>query len=459
MVHGAVLFQAAWRSKRGRLRRGFAARKIQVAWAVAFVKQIPVRDEAAACIQALFRGHVCRLWLGLNEATTKITAVYRGHAARLKVDQIRGRLRKFWAHLLFSNEANGLPDRMTSRMIELGDGDSFVQAEKQKSGVALSGFLASPDRHAHLVPAVWSKYPVQKEHLRTLAGGRGCGSDNGSSGARAAANLTIPVPVFNSPGRKSMSWVRSEGHVPKRKVPKATKLPAFAIQKQPANRSVMREVVNPTAPRLFANTTISSGWSSLHAIYVMPPEEERPARPPSAAVERLSYLARELPFAEAMAADNESMDISEEDGYAQYDGYAGVYASGGGGSGGGSYGSSYGSSSEWGEFSQPISQETLARPKQSALRGKVQFPTPNVGLRERKRLLGRALGRDTAKEGSAAHVLVHSGDMGLVQSFMKLRAGGRAARSMISGKTGSGGGGTKKKRRRRRRRGEEKSYR
>ena len=45
--------------------------------------------------------------------------------------------------------------------------------------------------------------------------------------------------------------------------------------------------------------------------------------------------------------------------------------------------------------------------------------------------MSRALGDDTAKRGSAAHVLVGSGDLGLVQSFMKLRAGGRHARAMI----------------------------
>jgi hypothetical protein len=60
----------------------------------------------------------------------------------------------------------------------------------------------------------------------------------------------------------------------------------------------------------------------------------------------------------------------------------------------------------------------------------IHFPTPNVGLRSRKALLGKALGSDTAKKGSAAHVLVESGDVGLLQSFMKLKVGGRSARSM-----------------------------
>jgi tetratricopeptide (TPR) repeat protein len=442
MVHGAVLFQAAWRSKRCRLRRGFASRKIQVAWAVSYVKQLPVRDEAAARIQCIFRGHVCRLWVRLNQATTKITAVYRGHAARLKVDHLKGRLRKFWAHLLFSNESNGVPGNMTARMIEHEDKDAATNAEKHKYGVSLSGFLASPDRHQRLVPAVWSQFPVKKEQIRTLAGGNNRGSNN---------SRHIPVPIFNSPGRKTMSWVRSEAHLPKQRVPKA-KLPAFAIQKTSGKRPVMRDVINPTAPRLFADTTMSSGWSSLHAIYLMPPAEERPTRPPSAAVERLSYLARELP-------DDESMDMvdngsGENDGYGGYGGYAGVYAAGGSG-GSSSYDS--GGFREWGE-SRETSETLLTsdrehkevgevskRPKHLAVQGKVQFPTPNVGLRQRKRLLGRALGSNTAKEGSAAHVLVGSGDVGLLQSFMKLRAGGKMARSMISGSVGNGASSPKRR--------------
>jgi hypothetical protein len=434
MVHGAILFQAVWRSKRCRLQRGFASRKIQVAWAVYYVKQIPLRDEAAARIQAIFRGHVCRLWLSLNHAATKITAVYRGHAARIKVDKIKGRLRKFWAHLLFSNESNGLPGNMTARMIEDGEGDKAIKAKKQKFGVALSGFLASPERHQRLVPSVWSKFPVKREQMRSLAGGGG--ND---------ATKNVPIPVFNTSERKTISWIRSEAKLPKRKVPNS-KLPAFAAKKQNANRSAIHDLVNPTAPRLFADTTISSGWSSLHAIYVMPPEEERPARPPSAAVERLSYLARELP-------DSESVDISNE-GVAQYGGYAGVYASSGGVN---DDGSSYNYDYEWGE--SPESRETREtrvtsftsemeygeaellrrrrsprRSTQPALNGKVAFPTPNVGLRQRKRLFGRALGRDSAKQGSVAHVLAKCGDAGLIQSYMRLRAGGTAARSMISNK-------------------------
>ena len=66
--------------------------------------------------------------------------------------------------------------------------------------------------------------------------------------------------------------------------------------------------------------------------------------------------------------------------------------------------------------------------KRSQRHDPIQFPNPLADLRERKVLLSRALGDDTAQRGSAAHVLVGSGDLGLVQSFMKLRAGGRRAR-------------------------------
>ena len=439
MVHGAVIFQAAWRSKRCRLHRGFAARKIQVAWAVAYVKRMPMRDEAAARVQAVFRGHVCRLWLALNEAATQIERIYRGHAGRSKVNQIRGRLRKFWAHLLFSNEVNGVPGNMTERMIEDGDGDWEKRKDAQEAGVSVSGFLASPERKQRLVPSVWSKYPIRKENIRTLAGG---------GGGR------VQVPVFASPRKKTIMWIPGQARAsPQKSSGRATKnlgpLPAFAVQQQGkgggVNFSAVHDVAHPSAPRLFADTTMSTGWSSLHAIYVMPPEEARPARPPSAAVERLRVLARDLP-------DEQSEDVVSSELYeaASYGGFAGVYASSSTGRSGGGGGSRY-DGGEWDGTSRESSYvessayEENAPSPQPAAHGKIQFPAPHVGLRQRKQLLGRALGKDTAKVGSVAHVVVESGDMGLLQSFMKLRAGGRAARSMISKSVGVGGGETGKK--------------
>ena len=76
-------------------------------------------------------------------------------------------------------------------------------------------------------------------------------------------------------------------------------------------------------------------------------------------------------------------------------------------------------------------QRRPKQPRRSQQKDLIRFPNPHADLRERKVLLSRALGDDTAKRGSAAHVLVGSGDLGLVQSFMKLRAGGRHARAMI----------------------------
>jgi len=406
MVHGAIVFQAAWRSKRERLRRDSAARRIQVGWAVAYVKRMPRQDEAAVPIQACFRGHVCRLWLALNTATTKITRVYRGHAARKKVDLIRSRLRKFWAHLLFSNETNGLPGDMTSRMIEIGDGDHKKRSAERAAGIPqIEGILGSPDRHQHLVPAVWTKYPVKKGQIGALTGGGG---------------TTYSMPVFTSPRKRNMQWVQAKGNLPKHNNPS---LPLFAVKTSKRQRlhgisdgAAHGETVEQPAPRLFADTTISSGWSSLHAIYVMPPADNRDlSRPPSAAVERLSGLAREL-------ADEESVEItamSERYDESQYGGYAGVYASG-------------------------VSHRPAAL-------GKIQFPQPNVGLRERKQLLGKALGSDTAKKGSAAHVLVKSGDVGLLQSFMKLRAGGRTARTLVAKNVGRGDASRRQRKKKRRR--------
>ena len=398
MVHAAVLFQAVWRSKYYRLRRGRAARRIQVGWAVAYVKRIPLRDEAAIPIQAIFRGHVCRLWLALNRATVSIQRIYRGHAGRQRVEQIRSRLRQFWAHLLFSNENNGLPGDMTSRMIDIGDTEDNQKELNRKNNVpSTEGFLASPKRHQRLVPALWKKYPVQK----------------GSSGVLVGNGKTLAMPVFADKGRKTMKWVQSEKEL---KSTHVDPLPLFAVKDKALKRVAQKNRKNPPKPRLFADTTISSGWSSLHAIYVMPPADTRDlSRPPSAAVERLVGFGREL-------EDNESVEFEE----ASYGGYGGVYASSG-------ISQSNSRVVEWGEASygeqqQQELQKARRRPGVGSLG--IHFPTPNVGLRSRKALLGKALGSDTAKKGSAAHVLVESGDVGLLQSFMKLKVGGRSARSM-----------------------------
>jgi hypothetical protein len=377
--------------------------------------------------------------------------MYRGHAGRLKVNQIRGRLRKFWAHLLFSNEVNGVPGNMTERMIEDGDGDWEKRREAQGAGVSVSGYLASPERKQRLVPSVWSKYPIRKENIRTLAGGGGSGG-GGGGGDSGGGSGKVQVPVFTSPRKKTIQWVPGQAGVSQQSsTRRATNnlgpLPAFAVKKKSrgdgVNLSAVHDVAHPTAPRLFADTTMSTGWSSLHAIYLMPPEEPRPARPPSAAVERLRVLARGLP-------DEQSEDVVSSELYevASYEGFAGVYASsstgfGGGGSryDGGEWGGTLrGESSYMGESSRY--EESAASQPAAAARGKIQFPAPHVGLRQRKQLLGRALGADTAKAGSAAHVVAESGDMGLLQSFMKLRAGGRAARSMISKSVGVGGSET-----------------
>ena len=67
------------------------------------------------------------------------------------------------------------------RMIDIGDTEDNQKELNRKNNVpSTEGFLASPERHQRLVPALWKKYPVQK----------------GSSGVLVGNGKTLAMPVF-----------------------------------------------------------------------------------------------------------------------------------------------------------------------------------------------------------------------------------------------------------------------
>ena len=275
---------------------------------------------------------------------------------------------------------------------------------------------------------------------------------------RKEKRVVMPMPRLSRTNKSatqnvSTAWVRREvGPLSSaiRVSPKRRRQDAN-VRKQRRAQQEMALFSNPEDPGLFANTTFSSGWSSVHAMYVLPPAEERPSRPISAAVERLSMLAGDLEWMgdeESAPFEEHGHDYSGESqtsvsleesiagvGGSTLEGYEGLSSSGEIVSGVDRSGGVGASGQRNGHR-----QRRRRSMKRSQRHDPIQFPNPLADLRERKVLLSRALGDDTAQRGSAAHVLVGSGDLGLVQSFMKLRAGGRRARAMIGDGLSSGSG-------------------